>query len=94
MATGILLIALGFGFKIYVEASKTTKKNTRRLGRIISIFMIALAAAGALCHTAVAIKYGVSACCAKHGYGKGLFGKKCSFSGKQFSSAVPSGTES
>ena len=87
MSTALLLIALGFGFKIYVEASRTTKANTKRLGRIVAIFIMVLAATGALCHTAKSIRCGLSAGCAKSGYFMGIGGKKCPLNKKLLSAA-------
>ena len=62
MYVAFLLIALGFGYKIYVEASKQTKTNLKRLGRIIGIFIMAVAFMGTLCKTWSTIKYGGYGC--------------------------------
>ena len=40
MMTGLSLISMGFGYKIWLEAS-ASKKNTRVLGRAVAIVMMA-----------------------------------------------------
>ncbi len=47
MNTALLLIALGFGFKIFAEAGKFGEKSVKRLGRFVGIFMMLVAFAGA-----------------------------------------------
>ena len=49
MRTALLLIALGFGYKIYLEASLQKAKNTRALGRAIGIVMMTVSILGAVC---------------------------------------------
>jgi hypothetical protein len=42
MSFGLLLIALGFGYKIYVEASLNSKKRLKKLGRLVGGSMMGL----------------------------------------------------
>jgi hypothetical protein len=49
MQAGLLLIALGFGYKIYAEASVSARKNMKRLGRAIGVVMMVVSALGTLC---------------------------------------------
>jgi len=46
MNTALLLIALGFGFKLFAEAGKPGEKSFKRLGRFVGGFMMIVAFAG------------------------------------------------
>ncbi|MBI4372130.1 MAG: hypothetical protein HY585_00185 [Candidatus Omnitrophica bacterium] len=88
MQTALLLIALGFGFKIFAEASANAKRSVRQLGRIVGGFIMIFSLLGALC----TVYYSVQ--CAKGGYsyspmmGKmwGMGGKMCPITGKPLAS--------
>jgi len=58
MQTALLLIALGFGFKVFADASKNPKKTIRAIGRLVGIIMMILGLTGAICTTWAAIQYG------------------------------------
>ena len=49
MHTALLLIALGFGYKIYAEASVDKKKSLKRLGRIVGVSIMVIALLGTGC---------------------------------------------
>ena len=49
MQTGLLLIALAFGYKVFSEASGNGKKSLKQLGRIIGIYIMAVSFLGSLC---------------------------------------------
>ena len=51
MELALLLIALGFGYKIFVEGSTQTKKNLKQAGRLVGLVMMILAATGAAAKT-------------------------------------------
>jgi hypothetical protein len=68
MQAGLLLIALGFGYKIYAEASVNARKNMKRLGRAIGVAIMVVSALGTVCTVWYAITCGPYA----YGhYGKG-----------------------
>ena len=58
MQTALLLIALGFGFKIFSDASEKQKKSVKQLGRVVGVVMMALSFLGSICTTLTAIKTG------------------------------------
>ena len=49
MQTALLLIALGFGFKIFAEASANAKKSVKQLGRLVGIVIMVVSFVGTLC---------------------------------------------
>ena len=49
MQTGLLLIALALGYKVFSEASGNGKKSLKQLGRIIGIYIMAVSFLGSLC---------------------------------------------
>lgn len=49
MQTGLLLIALALGYKIFSEASGNAKKSLKQLGRIIGIYIMIASFLGSLC---------------------------------------------
>ena len=51
MQSGLLLIALGFGYTIFAQASVKTKKSLQQLSRIIGIAMMVVSACGIVCST-------------------------------------------
>ncbi len=51
MDLALLLIALGFGYKIFVEGSLQTKKNLKQAGRLVGLVIMVLSAAGAAAKT-------------------------------------------
>ena len=58
MQTALLLIALGFGFKIFAEASTNAKKSVKQLGRLVGAFIMLVSFLGTICMVACAIQYG------------------------------------
>ena len=56
MDTALLLIALGFGFKIFAEASANNKKQLKQLGRAVGVAIMIVSAAGASCTTYMTAK--------------------------------------
>ena len=92
MDTALLLVALGFGFKIFAEASANNKKQLKQLGRTVGVAIMIISAAGAACTTYMAAKcvysFQLGNCDMHgarfgHGFGKGFMGKMdCPFSGK------------
>lgn len=99
MDTALLLIALGFGFKIFAEASSNNKKQLKQLGRAVGVVIMIVSAAGAACTT-----YTTATCayscqigkCDMHGgkfghkFGKGFMGKTdCPFAGKSGGQELP-----
>ncbi len=86
MQTALLLIALGFGFKIFAEASSNAKKSVRQLGRAVGGIIMIVSLLGTLCTVYYTIQ------CAKGGFayshpmmgGKmwGMGGKMCPITGK------------
>ena len=82
MQTGLLLIAMGLGFKVFAEATANGKKTIRQLGRLVGIFMMVVSLLGTICAISCAAKYGQS------GYGF-MGGKMCPLTGKFISSEMP-----
>ena len=76
MRTALLLIALGFGFKIFAEASTNAKKSVKQLGRIVGVFIMLVSFLGTLCLIRYAVQYG------KGGSLCPFSGKMCPFTGK------------
>ncbi|GEM_PF-1760090 len=97
MELALLLIALGFGYKIFLEGSAQTKKNAKQIGRLVGLVIMILSAAGAAAKTYSMFKcdYMCSTMdCPMHGMkgGRGFFkgfGSKimCPLSGSSASSA-------
>ena len=82
MHSGLLLIALGFGFKIFAEASSNNKKRLRQLGQLIGVFIMVTSFLGTLCTVSYAIQSG-KLCPMGKGWGYG--GKMCPIMGKSMS---------
>lgn len=55
MNSAFLLIAFGFGFKIFAESSERQKKSLKQFGRIVGIGMMAVSLCGILCTIASCI---------------------------------------
>jgi len=49
MKIALLLLAMGFGYKVFAEASKNTKKSLKTLGRVVGTFMMIVALMGTVC---------------------------------------------
>ena len=88
MDLALLLIALGFGYKIFAEGSVQTKKNLKQAGRLVGLVMMILAAAGAAAKTYSMFRYDYLCSTADypmHGMGRGMFksfgGMKCPLAG-------------
>jgi Na+/proline symporter len=77
MKIGLLLIALGFGYKIYAEANSAAKKKLKALGRAVGIFMMVVSVVFVLCGIYYKANYGFSGGCSAV-----KTGKICPFSGK------------
>ena len=58
MQTGLLLIALAFGYKIFSESSANAKKSLKQLGRVIGIYIMVVSFIGSLCVLNCVIRYG------------------------------------
>jgi len=56
MKTALLLIALGFGFKIFVEAYSSRRKTIKHIGLIVATIMMLFSFLGALCTISHKIK--------------------------------------
>jgi len=70
---GLLLLALGFGCKVFADATANTRKGLQILGRAIGLFIM-IASVGAIICTAASCGFGMYG-------GKGMMGKKfCPFS--------------
>lgn len=81
MKTALLLIALGWGFKIYADASSMGKKSVKRLGRMVGIVIMVISFLGALCTTIGAMKYGYGDGYYYHGMGGHWDKSNCPFTG-------------
>ena len=77
MQLALLLIAMGFGYKIYIEATSQAKKRLKQIGQFVGIFMILIALAGSISHVIYAAKYG----CPIGGKGGRWGGKMCPITG-------------
>jgi hypothetical protein len=71
----LLLIALGYGFKLYVEANSITKKKLKKLGRWIAGFIMVIAFLGSLCSLVAIAKYSKGCYTEEKGYFCPLSGK-------------------
>ena len=81
MQTGLLLIAMGFGFKVYAEASANGKKTIRQIGRLVGAFMMIVGFLGTLCIISCVVQYGKG----NYGFMGGKWGgKMCPITGKLF----------
>ena len=82
MHLALFLVALGFGYKVYVDASLQRSKNLKRLGKLIGIVIMVASFSASLCIASCSVKY----MCAKGGcsfMGKGGMGKMmCPITGK------------
>ena len=72
MQLAFLLIALGFGYKIFVEATSQGKKRVKQIGQFVGGFIMLIALAASLGIISYMIKYG----CPMKG------GKMCPFGDK------------
>ena len=70
--SGLTLIALGIGFKVYAEASANQKKSLKQLGRLVGGFIMIVSFIGSVCMISCAVKAGKS----------GYFGKMCPLTGQ------------
>ena len=85
MKGALLLIALGFGFKIFAEASVNPKKSIKQLGRLIGTTIMVISGLGIACSLWLMAQYAKMGYCPLGGYGKGSHsGKKwlCPFTAK------------
>ena len=58
MHSALLLIALGFGYKIFAEASSNGKKRVKQLGQLVGSVIMIVSFLGTLCAVSCAIQYG------------------------------------
>jgi hypothetical protein len=86
MKVGLLLIALGFGYKVYAEASGEKRKKMKRLGRAVGVAMMVIAALGTICGVSSKIMYGKYGYCQKSG--KTGWGGICPFSKKPIDTSI------
>ncbi len=88
MQTAFLLIALGFGFKIFAEASANAKKSVRQLGRLVGIVIMLVSFLGTLCGITCAVRYGKMYC--PFGGKTSMWGgsKMCPITGKSLTQEV------
>ena len=85
MNTALLLIALGFGYKIFAEASVNAKKSLKQLGRLVGITIMVVSFTGTLCVLWRVVEYGKGGYyCPMGFFGKGGTGSKaiCPLTGK------------
>lgn len=86
MQTALLLIALGFGFKIFAEASANAKKSVKQLGRLVGIVIMLVSFLGVTCNVFSVIRYGKSGFYCPFS-GKSIWGgKMCPITGKPLES--------
>ena len=78
MQLAFLLIALGFGYKIFVEATSQGKKRVKQIGQFVGGFIMLIALAASLGIVSYMAKYG----CPMGKDGGGFFGKMCPFGNK------------
>lgn len=87
MNAAFLLIALGFGYKIFAEATEKSKKSLKQLGRFVGVTIMIISIIGIACTVACAAKCAKKDCegnkeCGIHAYGKcGSAHEKKSFDG-------------
>ena len=62
MKTALFLIALGFGFKVFAEATANPKKSLKKLGRAVGATIMIMSAFGALYSLTMFAKYGRMNC--------------------------------
>ncbi len=79
MQSVLLLIALGFGFKIFAEASEKQKKPIKQLGRLVGIIIMIVSLCGVLCSIFACMKGSpcgpaTAGYCPTHGSEKGMMG--------------------
>ena len=86
MKIGLLLLALGFGYKIFNEASGNAKKSIRQLGRIIGIYIMIVSFIGSLCALQWVIAANKANCPLTGGW-KGM--KMCPFGGMGTEAKAP-----
>ena len=91
MQLALFLIALGFGFKIFGEASQNPKKSIKQLGRTIGASVMIVSALASLLFLGTAAKCMKMGCSPFENLGKG-FGdmkKMCPFTGKEIPGSQP-----
>lgn len=49
MQSALLLIALGFGFKVFADAQNSNKQGVKNLGSIVGIIIMAVSLIGTIC---------------------------------------------
>ncbi len=85
MHLALLLIALGFGYKLYVEASQQKSKNLKRLGKAIGVVVMLVSFLAALCFVSCGLQMCSKGQCPLMP-GKmekmGMVGKMCPITGK------------
>ncbi len=62
MKIALFLLTLGFGYKIYAEASSIGKKKMKALGRTIGIFMMIVSLIGTVCGIYFKASHGMGYC--------------------------------
>lgn len=78
MHSGLLLIAMGFGFKVFAEATANSKKTVRQVGSLVGIFMMLVSFLGTICSVLCVAKYGKS----NYGFMGKWGGKMCPLTGE------------
>ena len=56
MRSALLLIAFGFGFKIFAESSEKQKKSIKQFGTIVGIIMMVISLCGVLCIISLGVR--------------------------------------
>ena len=56
MRTALFLIALGFGYKVYVEALQQKSKQLQQLGQLVGAVMMLVSIAGAIFLVSLGLK--------------------------------------
>lgn len=79
MQSALLLIALGFGYKIFAEASANNKKRVKQLGQLVGSVIMIISFLGTLCAVSYAIQYRKMNCPIGKGWMGG--GKMCPITG-------------
>ncbi|PIQ87000.1 MAG: hypothetical protein COV74_02320 [Candidatus Omnitrophica bacterium CG11_big_fil_rev_8_21_14_0_20_45_26] len=82
MKIGLLLIALGYGYKIFLDAAKQKVKNLRLLGQLVGAIMMTVAIAGIVCMVTCYMSAGFCSMGQKMGYKSmcPIFGKQMPYS--------------
>ena len=87
MRTALLLIALGFGFKIFAEASTNAKKSVKQVGRFVGIVIMLVSFLATISIDLLSISYYGKTYCPRS------MKKMCPFMGSMFNSQVPANSK-